>query len=320
MLAVAPASPVVVSLQRLQHGVDDETLEQAFGANSLGIIIVKDLQSKFLDLRQRVLASRASVLATLPSHELAELECEEATWLIGWSCGKEKVAKSGKADVYKGSFYINCAFHNDASLEGPRSDLVASYANHKAYTAPNLWPEEVAQLQGFKSECKELINLIIDVAELVAGNCDRYISKLYADYETGYLKSMIKQSTCTKARLLHYFPAQDGCGNNDDAEDDDWCGEHVDHSCLTGLTSAVFLDESRGITHALDGSPDPEAGLYIRNRNDEVVKVNIPHDCLAFQSGSALQEISKGKFRAVPHFVKGTSMPRIARNTLAVGS
>jgi hypothetical protein len=34
---------------------------------------------------------------------------------------------------------------------------------------------------------------------------------------------------------------------------------------------------------------------------------NIPKDCLAFQTGEALQLITRGKFMAVPHFVKGAT-------------
>ena len=140
----------------------------------------------------------------------------------------------------------------------------------------------------------------------------------------------------TKARLLHYFPseAQEKTEQGQDGdEDDDWCATHVDHGCLTGLTSAMFLDEaaspptleaaaSQEILPELPQSPDPAAGLYIRSRTGEIVKVIIPKDCLAFQTGEALQLITRGKFRAVPHFVKGTRIPgsasMIARNTLAV--
>ena len=58
--------------------------------------------------------------------------------------------------------------------------------------------------------------------------------------------------------------------------DDNWCGEHLDHSCLTGLTSALYIDESKGLNphHAaaaaavvLDNSSpdlDPDSGLYIK--------------------------------------------------------
>ena len=56
--------------------------------------------------------------------------------------------------------------------------------------------------------------------------------------------------------------------------------------------------------------------------------MNIPRDCLAFQTGEALEVITKRAFRAVPHFVRGPSpgrgtiggwtRARVARNTLAV--
>lgn len=305
--------PVVVSLYDLENGINDHTLSEAFGSNSLGILVVQNLPPWFSELRLRVLKS-ASILASLPEHILEELECEEALWVIGWSCGKEILAKTGQPDFNKGSYYINCAFHRDEKLEGPTEDLVERFPDCKAYTVPNIWPsDEIKGLETFQIDCKRLCNFIIDVAESVARNCDRYIKKIHPEYEVGYLERIVRDSTCTKARLLHYFPS-----NGETIESDNWCGEHVDHSCLTGLTSALFLDEAKGITSSLLDSPDDSSGLYIRDRNNKIVKINIPQDSLAFQSGSTLEEISKGKFKAVPHFVRGTNLPSIARNTLAV--
>jgi isopenicillin N synthase-like dioxygenase len=180
--------------------------------------------------------------------------------------------------------------------------------------------------------------MIIDTAALVARACDRYAEANIDGYKPGYLARVVKSSLTTKARLLHYFPADasattpDGVDGSDSIEDDDWCATHVDHGCLTGLTSAMFLDEAATLPipeptpttslPELPQSPDPAAGLYIRSRTGTVVKVNIPKDCLAFQTGEALQLITRGKFRAVPHFVKGArcvgGKQRIARNTLAV--
>lgn len=72
----------------------------------------------------------------------------------------------------------------------------------------------------------------------------------------------------------------------------------------------------------LAASPDPSAGLYIESRGGETVQVKIPRDCIAFQTGEALERITGGKFKAVPHFVRGVrasvSDGRVARNTLAV--
>lgn len=178
--------------------------------------------------------------------------------------------------------------------------------------------------------------MIIDTAGLVARACDRFAVANIEGYEDGYLEKVVKGSYTTKARLLHYFPSSPPLSSggetkaeNKDEEEDDWCATHIDHSCLTGLTSAMFIDEStppdpsssQGILDELPTSPDPAAGLYIRSRTGDVVKVNIPKDCLAFQTGEALQLITRGKFRAVPHFVKGateTGGRKVARNTLAV--
>ena len=72
----------------------------------------------------------------------------------------------------------------------------------------------------------------------------------------------------------------------------------------------------------LSSAPDPDTGLYIHARDSTVTKVSIPADCLAFQTGEALQIITRGKFRAVPHFVRAGGAVkggrRVSRNTIAV--
>jgi len=193
---------------------------------------------------------------------------------------------------------------------------------------------------------EDLCTLIIDVAALVARACDRYALANIDGYREGYLEHVVKTSLTTKARLLHYFPRKSAVSaenaqnvpkaseqaEGEQGDDDDWCATHVDHGCLTGLTSAMFVDEASNSSFTastassspireLLTSPDPKAGLYIRSRSGDIVKVNIPKDCLAFQTGEALELITQGKFRAVPHFVKGAKASghaRIARNTLAV--
>lgn len=152
----------------------------------------------------------------------------------------------------------------------------------------------------------------------------------------------MKTSTTTKARLLHYFPAEAKEASSEGL-DDDWCATHLDHGCLTGLTSAMFINETRNppvipVSYSyrpttlsplkeLPTSPDPTAGLYIKSRSGETVQVKIPKDCIAFQTGEALERITKGKFKAVPHYVRGVRLGiadgeneggRIARNTIAV--
>lgn len=125
----------------------------------------------------------------------------------------------------------------------------------------------------------------------------------------------------TKARLLHYFPPPMPTEARTDSAkgiDDGWCATHKDLGALTGLTSNMFVDEAAHPPKAqADGSvppleelekhPDPLAGLWIQDRAGRRKQVHIPRDCLAFQTGEALELITRGAFKAVPHFVRGES-------------
>ncbi|KAE8149673.1 Clavaminate synthase-like protein [Aspergillus avenaceus] len=344
---------VTVSLQDLIDGtISPETLTEAFGPASLGIIIVKDLDPSFVELRKKVL-SNASFLASL-GDELETLTSPETNYLTGWSLGKETL-RNGHYDTHKGSYYINCSFTSpdpdspssvrpntsrNANTVDTATDTGSDLA---AYTAPNIWPDP-ALLPSFRASVEELCGVVISTAALVARACDVFAVANVRGYERGYLERVVRGSVTSKARLLHYFPESssfssggtgEGTGKNAEVEgegEDDWCATHLDHGCLTGLTSAMFIDEDSpdvkpllastpkdGILPELNASPDPRAGLYIRSRTGHVVQVKIPRDCLAFQTGEALELITKGQFRAVPHFVKGARTGgRVARNTLAV--
>ena len=328
---------MTVSLNDLKTGnISHETLLNAFGPSSLGILVVTDLPPSFSTLRSTVL-SDSSHLAALPRSRLDSLTNPSAKYLVGWSHGKEQL-RPGVVDTLKGSYYINCAFYQDPSLLGADA---RQHPGFDEYTTDSIWPDESAgDVPGFRTAAEDLITLIIDTAVLVARACDKFAESQIDDYKPGYLERVVQTSTTTKARLLHYFPISSSTAPvNDstssaqaDETDDDWCATHLDHGCLTGLTSAMFLDEASSNSRPnpaspkplaeLPTSPDPQSGLYIRSRSDEVVKVAIPRNALAFQTGEALQLITRGKFAAVPHFVKGAkpsaAAGKIARNTLAV--
>jgi len=321
-----------VSLKDLEKGsVTFSTLEEAFGISSLGILVVKDLPARYLALREKLL-SYSSYLAQLPEKHLDALTDAASHYEIGWSHGKEAL-KDGQYDTMKGSYYVDCqAFY----LENPGVPTPGKPATRGAGT--NLWPPESA-MPGFRATFEELCTLLIDIGVLVARAIDLYASKHIPHYQHGYLENVVSTSHTTKARLLHYFPPTEtpnppspqsaGSPNTSDSEDDSWCATHLDDGCLTALTSALYIDESNQLPPLtaesfpslpiLPTSPDPKAGLYIHSRSDKVVKVDIPTDCIAFQTGEALQMITGGRFKAVPHFVRGPSQcSKVARNTLAV--
>lgn len=257
--------------------------------------------------------------------------------MTGWSLGKESL-KNGQVDTLKGSFYANCAFYVDPSLSCAVPTPEFSPETFPEYLSPNIWPGE-NMLPGFQETFESLCRLIIDTAVLVAGAIDQYAEKKIEEYKPGCVQHAVRTSTTTKARLLHYFPSEPPSESNGvNGMDDDWCATHKDHGYLTGLTSAMFIDETRAppvvpVSYAyrppylaalseLPASPDSQAGLYIESRTGKTVQVKIPRDCIAFQTGEALERITQGRFKAVPHYVKGVrpevGQGRIARNTLAV--
>jgi hypothetical protein len=118
----------------------------------------------------------------------------------------------------------------------------------------------------------------------------------------------------------------EGAEGEAEGAEDDACGVHLDHSLLTGLCSAQYLSPTPNPTSPPsfdEVSPNPKAGLYIYPRQrlspeqseKEIglalkgkssvapVKVSIPKDCLAFQTGEALSVLTQGRLSATPHFV-----------------
>lgn len=152
------------------------------------------------------------------------------------------------------------------------------------YCRPNIWPG--ADLPELEGAFKALGRLIIEVGCLLAKHCDRFLAARGV-HPSRSLHDTIAQSPCPKARLLHYFPPAPASSSGvDEQVPAQWCGWHLDHGSLTGLTSAMFLDAALGDVGA---PPDPQAGLYARTRAGEVVKVSIPVDHIAYQVGEAMQ-------------------------------
>ncbi|KAI2604074.1 Clavaminate synthase-like protein [Hypoxylon fragiforme] len=333
---MATAQPVVVSIADLKSGnISFETLQEAFGPESLGILVVKDVPAEFPQLRRQLL-SYASYMGSLSEADFEKFTNEAAMYLVGWSKGREKL-KDGGADEYKGSFYANCAFYVDPSLESATPTEKFPLEKFPEYLAPNSWPPN-EMLPGFRPTMEQMCRLIIDTAVLVARACDKYAEKEIPGYPSAYLETVVKSSSTTKARLLHYYPMpEEALAKKGQEEEDNWCAVHKDHGCLTGLTSAMFIDELKtdptvpvsfgndskvpNLLPTLDelpGSPDPQAGLWIKDRKGVSVQVKIPRDCIAFQTGEALERITGGKFKAVEHSVRGAYAKGVARNTLAV--
>jgi isopenicillin N synthase-like dioxygenase len=83
----------------------------------------------------------------------------------------------------------------------------------------------------------------------------------------------------------------------------------------------MFLRKEANGEPRVVSSPSP-SGLYIRTRGGGLTKVSIPINCLAFQTGEALEVATGGKLRATPHCVRvgagGEDATNVCRETFAL--
>ncbi|KAJ7102337.1 Clavaminate synthase-like protein [Mycena belliarum] len=289
-----------------------KSIEKAFGSNPecLGIIVVRDLPPAYAGYRERLL-KLAYAFAKLEEHVREKYADPVSRYSFGWSHGKEIM--NGKPDLLKGSYYAN-PVENSQSLNVPL-DVQKSYPE---YYNKNIWP--TSDEPGFEAAFKDLGKFVFQVGCELAVACQPFVGSHLNDTAVS-LPQLISTSNTIKARLLHYFPPNPHLAPRGEGDDvDDWCGWHRDHSILTGLCSAMFLRET-GSGVEMMGSPSPESGLYIRTRGGDLTKVSIPVNCLAFQTGEALEIATSGTLRATPHCVRVAATPgaeTISRETFAL--
>jgi len=284
-----------------------QSIEQAYGFDGLGILVVKGIPN-LLKLRQDILPL-SHKFANLPDEIKLKTEDKESFYSFGWSYGKEMMSE-GRPDYSKGSYYANPIY--DVPFDD--QELIKKYPS---FCKPNIWPKE--DLPQLEFAFKAMGQLVVEVGLLVARQCDKYVHKNSLNYPSNRLYNTIKNSRTAKARLLHYFPLDNPNPENETADmtTSNWCGWHNDHGSLTGLVPAIFMDaQGNQVT-----CPDPNAGLYIRSRNGDTIKVSVPPDYLAFQIGETAQIHSGGILQATPHAVRGplgNQSRGVSRETMAV--
>ncbi|KAI0274777.1 Clavaminate synthase-like protein [Gloeopeniophorella convolvens] len=314
--AATSDSPVSISYPSLiaAPAALSPSIEQAFGSspNSLGIIIVRDLPPEYLRLRERLLKLAYS-FSQLDEPVRENYADAKSRYSFGWSHGKEVM--NGKPDTLKGSYYANPV------IDAPsvKASLQEAYPE---YYGVNIWPKaDERGIEGFESAFKELGSFVFGVGVKLAAACQPFASSYLTDSSLS-LSKLISSSQTTKARLLHYFPpSPENPLPKEDEPIDSWCGFHVDHSLLTGLCSALYLQHAPGAPPEVVASPSPSSGLYIRTRGGDLTRVAIPPDCLAFQTGEALQLATAGRLRATPHCVRvggGEAAELVSRETFAL--
>jgi isopenicillin N synthase-like dioxygenase len=301
--------PVVIDYSELIDENADlgNKIEEAYGYNGLGILAVKNVPD-FVKLRENLLPL-ANKFANLPDEVKEETVHAKSFYSFGWSHGKEKMRKD-VPDTLKGSYY------NNPVLDVP-TDNQEWIEKFPSFCHPNIWPEKT--MPELAPAFKAMGKLIVDVGLLIAKHCDKYVHSKLPAYPEHRLYKVLSESRTHKARLLHYFPLnaeqRAELGKSDDSVSD-WCGWHNDHGSLTGLTPAMYMKDGKPCAN-----PDPKSGLYIKSRNNTMVKAAVPSDYLLFQIGETAQIHSGGILQATPHGVRGTlgeDSNGVSRETFAV--
>lgn len=276
-----------------------DKLACAFGKGGIGIIAIQNVPG-FVEAKLQLL-SLAHSLVNLPEKELGELEAPETLYNTGWSHGKEKL-KHGAPDWNKASFYFNPLIDIPGTIE-ERMKFPLSYPC-------NRWPK-ASSLPSFEVAAKRLGSLMKDVAVDFAKHIDNYAHFINNSYPCETLFKTLVETEKVKGRLLYYYPLVGG-DEKEKSTEDSWIGWHNDSGFLTCLSGGIFMEPDGTI---LPDSPCDDAGIYVVDRNDQVLQVKLPSDCMGIQIGECTQILTGGAVSATPHCVKGA--PNVARTSFA---
>ncbi len=191
---------------------------------------------------------------------------------LGYDIGAERYSGSSHADVSKASYY---------SVFDPNE---ADFPHNK-------WPEGMELKDRYLTLAKTIHRVGVHIAQSV---------------DPGSAESLTKPGAHGFGRMLHYTPCEEGDKNPF------WCGEHTDHSFITGLVAAEYR---------LGGKKaDQPLGAGLEVKVDGVYrKVSINPDSLLFQVGE-VGELMTGKMLATEHRVNkpNPEVPSLQRHTFAL--
>uniref|UniRef100_A0A6N2MN33 Fe2OG dioxygenase domain-containing protein n=1 Tax=Salix viminalis TaxID=40686 RepID=A0A6N2MN33_SALVM len=303
-------------------------IEEGFGPNGLGILSISDnlivKDSAEWCKRIPIAASLGlrlggggggGMLANLPQKVKDELEDPHSRYNFGWSHGKEKLesGKPGIRLIVLQTYGLTVLCQNwklyDAKMIGIALALCSVHPRIIACSSMHLLAGQTLKALG---------KLMHDVGLMVAYHCDQYGKTLCPNYPKEWKWIKMKASNryffvlgVIKAGCFIIFLHQ---GDSDSVSS--WCGWHTDHGSLTGLTCAMFKRDGVEIP-----CPDSTAGLYIKTRTDQIVKVVFGEGEIAYQIGETTEILSRGYLCATPHSVqapKGEEVSGVDRSTFAL--
>ena len=177
-------------------------------------------------------------------------------------------------------YELGAEWFKDENGDWQIDDRKASYYAYVPNKPQNKWPQET----DLKSSYLALGDLIFNTGKHV-------LSAIGLNTEAGIDHTQL----AGYARMLHYQKV-----GNTDSSNPNWCGAHLDHDLLTGLTPAYYFCDGKEVDE-----PE-EAGLFIKPHNgNQFEKIYVPDkSVMLFQIGEFAQLASNDKVQATKHLVK----------------
>ncbi|CDW77364.1 UNKNOWN [Stylonychia lemnae] len=288
--------PVIIDLNDLKRQDTNifEQIEEAYSDKGLGVLLVRNSgESKQRYMQNYLNLAKQMRQISEYKGDLSYLEQPHLEYGHGLNLGKDGYLEGG--DTLQISFYANI--------------IQESYTDHKGLIWKNVWPKDKEIAPEFEKYYMSTGRQFIDTAIMLGKKLDDYLKYNVKNYKM-QIEQGIAKSPRISARSI-YYAAPKNKHNSDLPKN--WCSWHKDYSYITGLAPGVYVDSQDNVKHS---NGDPEAGLYIQKRDYEILKLNIPEDCMCFQLGELSQIVSGGLLQALPHAVKmpvqNFDMPRIS--------
>lgn len=250
-----------------------ELIDRAYNLDGLGIAVVKNIPN-YMQLRQKTLQQGYTMYKI--SDRMEKYKRPEYNYEIGWSLGASKTENITPTDILHGVF---------------------STKSKLKLTGPENYPQE-PELEGFQGNYEQMRDLFTSILHMKLRHFDKYLHQINPNISNTLFQDYLKVHE-TQNELLAYFPF-----NTIPEEDREyyrnkllWIGWHRDYSCFTILSRAKYFDTDG---NELKGIP---AGLTIKNRKGDQLKVDFDEGEIAIQVGDIAYVLSGGILNSTPHTV-----------------
>jgi len=271
------------------------SIENAFGGDGLGIILVKDIPN--FELLRGTLLKLSKKLSSLSIKTKEKYKYSYNDYLSGWY--QKKITMKNK-DLFVDTFCANPLYDN----------IMVSDDYEKKYSkifSSNIWPQK--EIPELKIAFKNLGITMLQVSFWILIQCDKYLHKITDGvHKENTIYHIISNSQIYKGKLIHSNSVVNKKNKKNNGDN-----LHINYESLICHVSPMFLSKKDDIINNTDNYH-----MYIKSKKGEKIKIKIPNNCLALQIGETLQILSGGYLKAKPHYLRLCQKPQISMEQFSV--